>query len=401
MARFLAYTSPARGHLYPVMPTLLELQHRGHDVHVRTLAAAVGAVRDVGVAAECIAPGIEDLPLEDWKATSQEEALEMGLRTFASRSPIEIDDLERAIEEVDPDLLLVDVTTVGAAALAEASGLAWAQWVPFFHHVLPFTLHAEGLAVLNGPRQAVGLEPVGQEEVWRAPLHIYFTAPPFQPSDVRSPASFRSVGPGLWEPPATLPAWLEELRDPLILVTVSSEFQRDDALVRNVLEAMEGENASVVVTTAAQDPGGFGPPPHTHVTRWLPHGPLVRRAACVVCHGGMGITQKALAAGVPVCVVPFGRDQSEVAAQVVRVGAGTSVPSDDLDPHSLRRAIDAAISMRGEAQTVAEGLASAGGAIAAADPLETLLLDRSSGDERKGEGLGIFGIRASASAGKD
>jgi UDP:flavonoid glycosyltransferase YjiC (YdhE family) len=35
MARFLAYTSPARGHLYPITPTLLELAGRGHDVHVR------------------------------------------------------------------------------------------------------------------------------------------------------------------------------------------------------------------------------------------------------------------------------------------------------------------------------------------------------------------------------
>ena len=25
MARYLAYTSPARGHLYPIVPTLLEL----------------------------------------------------------------------------------------------------------------------------------------------------------------------------------------------------------------------------------------------------------------------------------------------------------------------------------------------------------------------------------------
>ena len=30
----------------------------------------------------------------------------------------------------------------------------------------------------------------------------------------------------------------------------------------------------------------------------------------------MGITQKALAAGVPVCAVPFGRDQFEVARRV-------------------------------------------------------------------------------------
>jgi UDP:flavonoid glycosyltransferase YjiC (YdhE family) len=39
MARVLAYTSPARGHLYPLTPILDELQSRGHEISVRTLAA--------------------------------------------------------------------------------------------------------------------------------------------------------------------------------------------------------------------------------------------------------------------------------------------------------------------------------------------------------------------------
>ena len=35
MGRYLAYTSPARGHLYPIVDTLLELRSRGHDAAVR------------------------------------------------------------------------------------------------------------------------------------------------------------------------------------------------------------------------------------------------------------------------------------------------------------------------------------------------------------------------------
>jgi UDP:flavonoid glycosyltransferase YjiC (YdhE family) len=49
---------------------------------------------------------------------------------------------------------------------------------------------------------------------------------------------------------------------------------------------------------------------------------VLDRAACAVTHGGMGATQKALAHGVPVCVVPFGRDQLEVARRVRTAGAG-------------------------------------------------------------------------------
>ena len=34
MARFLAYTSPATGHLFPLVPGLLELIERGHEVRL-------------------------------------------------------------------------------------------------------------------------------------------------------------------------------------------------------------------------------------------------------------------------------------------------------------------------------------------------------------------------------
>ena len=54
MARVLAYTSPARGHLYPLTSILLELQRRGHHVSVRTLAAEVARMRALGFAAEAI-----------------------------------------------------------------------------------------------------------------------------------------------------------------------------------------------------------------------------------------------------------------------------------------------------------------------------------------------------------
>ena len=43
-----------------------------------------------------------------------------------------------------------------------------------------------------------------------------------------------------------------------------------------------------------------------------------------VTHGGMGATQKALDHGVPVCVVPFGRDRYEVARRVEVARGGTA-----------------------------------------------------------------------------
>jgi UDP:flavonoid glycosyltransferase YjiC (YdhE family) len=58
------------------------------------------------------------------------------------------------------------------------------------------------------------------------------------------------------------------------------------------------------------------PGPNARVEAFLPHGPVLKRAACVVCHGGHGITVGALGAGVPVCAVPFCRDQFDVVRRV-------------------------------------------------------------------------------------
>jgi UDP:flavonoid glycosyltransferase YjiC (YdhE family) len=89
----------------------------------------------------------------------------------------------------------------------------------------------------------------------------------------------------------------------------------------------------------------------------------------------MGATQKAVAQGVPVCAVPFGRDQYEVARRVEVAGAGSRLPAQLLGARRLRRKVREATGRRGGAERVAQGFASAGGAGRAADAFEQLLQD--------------------------
>jgi UDP:flavonoid glycosyltransferase YjiC (YdhE family) len=105
----------------------------------------------------------------------------------------------------------------------------------------------------------------------------------------------------------------------------------------------------------------------------MPHQPLIERAACVICHAGMGITQKSLAAGVPVCAVPFGRDQFEVARRVVVAEAGAMLPAGRLRAERLRTAVQEAIARTAGAKQIADAFNSAGGPPAAAGALEELL----------------------------
>jgi MGT family glycosyltransferase len=178
------------------------------------------------------------------------------------------------------------------------------------------------------------------------------------------------VGPCDWDPGGGAPGWLEKVTSPIVLVTSSSEFQGDARLVQTALDALRGEPVFVVATVPAGDLGALRVPANARVERFVPHRPVLERAAVAVTHGGMGVTQKALAHGVPVCAVPFGRDQFEVARRVEVAGAGTRLPAKRLTPERLRQKVRQAMDCGDGARQVAAGYVAAGGPSAAADAIE-------------------------------
>ena len=407
MAQILAYTSPARGHLYPVTPILDELHRRGHRIALRTLGSQVDRMRARGFEAGPIDPAIERVEHDDYGARTPLGAQKRSVRIFCQRAEYEVADVRRAIEEARPDLLLVDVATWGAMAAAEAWGGRWASWCPY-----PLPLRSKdappfgpGLSPargrpgrlrdavlrplvfgtlerivgrrLNEVRARVGVPPIaGAGDLFAAPpLLLYLTAEPFDYPRTDWPPNVRMVGPCEWDPPAEPPAWLEGIEEPIVLVTTSSEFQDDGRLVACALEALAGEPVRVVATLPSGDPGRFDAPANATVVRFAPHAPILDRAACAITHGGMGATQKALARGVPVCAVPFGRDQFEVARRVEVAGAGTRLTASRLSPDRLRVAVTEAIRRADGARRVAAAFRAAGGPGAAADAVERVAAD--------------------------
>jgi MGT family glycosyltransferase len=401
--KILCYTSPARGHLYPVVPILDELARRGHSIAVRTLASQVGLMAERGFDAAAIAPAIEAIEHDDYLGRTPPSRLRRAMATFGARSIHEVGDLRAAIADHRPDALLIDGMTWGATAAAEAWGGPWSQWFPFplplpsrdappfgpgfkpaaglggrlrdrlLGPILLRTYESAAVPALNDTRRAAGVRRLaGAHEVFTvAPLLLYMTAEPFEYPRSDWPASVRMVGPCAWDPPAHPPPWLDDVRRPLVLVSTSSEFQDDGRLARTALEALAGEDVEVVVTLpSAQLPESV--PDNARVERFVPHGPILARAACAVTHGGAGATQKALAAGVPVCVVPFGRDQLEIARRVEVAGAGTRLPAGHLSAARLKAAVRVAMTKRDGARRVADGYRTTGGAAAAADAFESL-----------------------------
>ena len=103
-------------------------------------------------------------------------------------------------------------------------------------------------------------------------------------------------------------------------------FQNDRKIAQIASEAFDGERLDAVITTVEIDPASRAPA-NVRIERFVAHSPVLDGAACFVCHAGMGIIQKALAHGVPVVAVPFGRDQPEVARRVEVARAGVRLPA--------------------------------------------------------------------------
>jgi MGT family glycosyltransferase len=405
MSTILIYTSPARGHLYPMMDVALALRSAGHRVVLQTLADERDRVVAAGLEHRPIAAAIETLHLEDYRGSTPVAQIRATFDCWLARAPHEIGDLRAAAAEVGPDLLVVDANTWGAAAFAEAQGRRWAMFLPYALPVASPDTPAFGpgfapprhaldrlrdrivwaivgaatrrpVARLSALRAEVGAAPVGGygELFGRPDVLLYRTAEPFEYARTRWPANVRAIGPGLWAPPGEAPAWLGDLPRPRTLVSVSTEFQDDGAIVAAALAGLAEEPGSVVVTTSALDPAAFAAPHgRMRVTRFLPHAEVIPHMDVVVTHGGMGTTQRALAAGVPVCVVPWGRDQSESARRAEVSGAGTMLPRARLTPERLRAAVREARARKAGAERVAEAFRAAGGAARAVELLEGLL----------------------------
>lgn len=388
-----------------MVPTLLELAGRGHDVCVRTLPSEVDRMRSLGFDARAIDDRVSAIELADWKAKGARAALVASATAFAERSQFDAPDLEGAIAEVRPDAVIVDTNSWGAQAAAEAWGGPWASLLPYpvplssvdappfglglppargvvgrvrDRAIRPIVMGTVARATLpryNVVRSRYGLRPfAGADELYLAPpLTLYLTAEPFEYPRRDWPTSFALIGPCDWDPPEEDPEWLASVDRPLVLVTTSSEYQGDEKLVRSALEAMAREDLFVVATVPSADPTAFSVPGNARVEKYLPHARLLKRAACAVTHGGMGATQKALAHGVPVVAVPFGRDQFEVARRVEVAGAGVRLTAPRATPERLRDAVRVAMSRRAGAERIAASFAAAGGPSAAADRLEALI----------------------------
>lgn len=370
------------GHLHPLLPFLDAARHRGHETLVvgpPALAAMVSATGHSFAAGgeppeAAIAPIRERLPV-----VPAAEASVLGNRELFGRlaTAAMLPAMSRLMATWEPDVVLRDPCEYASAIVAHRQGTPTAQ--------VAIGLAAVEWASLNIAAPALEAHRPGLTgELLRAPYLTRFPAS-VDPSPFPDTCRFRKP-----EAPAgaSLPDWWDGRRSGLVYVsfgTVLGHMSTAMHVYRTAVRAVADLDARVLLTVGrAIDPGQLDDvPAHVHVEPWIDQVDVLGEAQVVVCHGGSGTTFGALAAGVPVVIIPLFADQFANARAVAETGAGIVVEAGDDDrgnrrPLTAREAarIAAAIetvrarpSYRRQARRIAAEMAAAPGADTLLDEL--------------------------------
>ena len=312
--RVLVASTHGAGHFGPLVPFLEACRRAGHETLVvgpPTLDPRGWPFRAGGSPPEdVLGPLWASLPQQP---PGQGEVIVVG--TVFARLNVEamLPALHEAIEEWRPDLLLREPNEYASAIAADLHG------VPHARVAIGLGLVEEGSLLLAGP----ALEDARPGIVGRIAASPYLSA--FPASLDRAPFPVRRYrDPDADAPARPLPDWWPGDERPLLYVSfgsVAAAFPSSAAAYASLLDAAAGLPARVLLTTGRElelPPA----PANVRVERWVPQADVLPHAAAAVSHGGSGTTLGALAAGVPLAVVPLFADQPHNAIRVAAVGAG-------------------------------------------------------------------------------
>ncbi|WP_328726699.1 macrolide family glycosyltransferase [Streptomyces sp. NBC_00259] len=377
------------GRVNPTLPTVAELVRRGHTVTYHTSPAFRQEIEAAG-AKVYLYPGV-DRPLPD--PPTPVTLLEGLARDALRMTPAVLNELHR----IRPDLIVHDnACPWGAIAARELKVPAASSFTTFaFNRHVPSPTGGSWdllAAAASRPssvrgylRSRWGLHrrfdtrgvPLVDLGNIRQPLNLVYTSRAFQPGADDFDPSYRFIGPSIGHRPADPSFPVDRLRDPVLYASMGTVFNADPKLLRTFATALASLGGTVVVSTGNTDPAALGPlPAHVIARRFVPQPEVLARAALFITHGGMNSANEAMDAGVPMLVVPQGADQPLVARRVVELGAGLSIPTQDVTEDSVRALAGRLLHdprFRTAVTTLQAAQREAGGYRRAADELERYL----------------------------
>jgi UDP:flavonoid glycosyltransferase YjiC (YdhE family) len=346
--RVLCSTTPMDGVFGPFIPLGRALVAAGHEVVVASGANLRSRVEENGLKfAEAGLPAMDGVIAamadSEVKAAPPGDRIRFPAAMFGAVHPsAKLASLRELSESCPFDLIVHPPVDVSGPLLAAELGLlsvCYGFGQPFDPAVVA------AMAARSRPLwEAAGLQPDPYAGIYRG---VYLDPrPPKLRGPETTPAAYgtRPLRPEIpGDPAAALPAWADALgRYPVVYVSLGTAplFNQPEKFAP-LLAGLNGDAVEVVVTVGdLNDPAAFGVlRPTVHVEKWLPLSPLLPRCDAVVCHAGTGTTLAALAAGLPLVLVPQGADQFDNARACERAGAARVLMSDQVTPAAVRDAV--------------------------------------------------------------
>jgi hypothetical protein len=359
--RVLCSTTPMDGVFGPFIPLGRALVEAGHEVVVASGANLRSRVQANGLQFEEAGLSAMDgvigaLADSEVKTAPPGDRIRFPAAMFGAVHPgAKLAPLRALSESRRFDLIVHPPVDVSGALLAAELGLlpvCYGFGQPFDPTVVT------AMAARSRPLwEAARLRPDPYAGIYRG---VYLDPRPPKlrgPETIPAAHGTRPLAPEIpGDPAAALPAWADALgQRPVVYVSLGTAplFNQPEKFAP-LLAGLKDEAVEVVVTVGElNDPAAFGELPATvHVEQWLPLAPLLRRCDAVVCHAGTGTTLAALAAGLPLVLVPQGADQFDNARACERAGAARVVLSDQVTPAAVRDAVQTVL-RDGSAERVA------------------------------------------------
>jgi UDP:flavonoid glycosyltransferase YjiC (YdhE family) len=365
--RVLVVTWGPGGNLPPMLAAARVLAGRGHHVTVLGSRETRGEAERLGFPVL----GYRRTPDPDTSVAFESQA--GRLMAIAAGADVALD-CRDAIDDARPDLAVVDCMLPAALAASRAAGTSAASIVHFLYGAARRRMLEHGggwttdLDTLAGTHRTLGLVPARNGlAAWEAPDLVLVTAPRWLDVDAGAPSHVVHAGPLA----VRVGGGAERSR---VLLTFSTTVMAGQpALIERACAAVAGLGVRPTLTLGpAVDREAVHLPGDVEVLAFADHDGLLPECAAVVSHGGLGTVLRALAHGVPLLVLPLGRDQAVNADRVERLGAGLALPA-DASPERLRSAMRALLgdaSFRAAARAAAERIAPAEPDRTAAEALE-------------------------------
>jgi UDP:flavonoid glycosyltransferase YjiC (YdhE family) len=312
------------GNLPPLLALAGLLRAASHRVHV----LASDATREPAQRDGFEPFAYRTAPQPDTSVPFEEREAEL-LRTLAG---VEIArDVSDVLEETRPDVLVVDCMLPAAIVAAQAASTPVVSLVHFLYGPARSLMAKSGqawttdLKELNATRARFGLPPEADGlAAWEGADLLLVTAPAWFDVEIPFPPTVVHAGPlGVHASPRP-----SRGRQLVAASFSTTEMAGQAALIQRVCDALGDHPTEAVLTLGGLSFEPLTTPQNVKTLSFANHDELFPQCDAVVTHGGLGTVLRALVHGVPLLLLPLGRDQHINADRVVELGAGAQVAHD-------------------------------------------------------------------------